>query len=176
MSIPTNDVEEKKKRLEELRVFHASTLEQLGVHPSSFIPKLSYVPPGKTDLYIGMFPSEMSKKLDLYIEFTHKENLPLDQENRTLYKLKYNPFFNEEYEKTEPNAAGNIRYLIPVSELIVVKKYGEEAKKEETAATFELPDTETDLPFNQMTIRDFAAIMLKKEVSHKAWLNKIIKG
>lgn len=174
MSISTNDIEEKKKRLEELKAFHAGTLNKLGVPLSSFIPKLSYVPPGKTEQYIAMFTSEMQKKVDLYIEFTHKENLPLDPENRTLYRLKYNAFYNEEYEKTEPGHNGAVRFLVPVSELTVIQKYGEAAAQEEVAQEFELPDNITDLPFDQMTIRDYAAIMMRKPVSHKDWLNKIV--
>ena len=37
-----------------------------------------------------------------------------------------------------------------------------------------MPDPSTDPPLNEMTIRDLAAIMLKKPVSNKKWLNDII--
>ena len=40
----------------------------------------------------------------------------------------------------------------------------------------EIMDPNIDAPLSQMTIRDLAAIMLKKPVSNKAWLNEIIKS
>lgn len=177
-------IEEKKRRVAEMKDFHKKTLEDLGVHPSSFIPKLAYIPtfpPGKTEKVVSMFASEMNKKVDLYIEFAEREAIPMDKENRTLYRLKYNAFYHEEYEKEGPDNA--LRYLIPVSELTVVKKYGAGASVSTTVAepieskkekVFDLPDNTTDLPFDQMTMRDFAAIMLKKPVSHKDWLNRLV--
>jgi hypothetical protein len=109
----------------------------------------------------------------VYIEFTSKELVPEDPE-RKLYKWRFNPHFEEEYEKTEPNPqTGHVRYLIPVEELTVVKSQ----KTEEVVQPemdLELPDPNLDQPFDQMTIRDLAAILLKKPVSHKQWLNEII--
>ena len=40
----------------------------------------------------------------------------------------------------------------------------------------ELMDPDNDAPLNQITIRDLAAIMLKKPVSQKEWLNNLIKS
>ena len=40
---------------------------------------------------------------------------------------------------------------------------------------FDLMDPNTDAPFDQLTIRDLAAILLKKPVSSKDWLNKLIQ-
>ena len=37
-----------------------------------------------------------------------------------------------------------------------------------------LPDANLDLPISDLTIRDLAAILLKKPVSTKLWLNEII--
>lgn len=176
-------IEEKKRRVAEMKDFHKKTLEDLGVHPSSFIPKLAYIPtspPGKTEQVVSMFASEMNKKVDLYIEFAEREAVPMDKENRTLYRLKYNAFYHEEYEKEGPDNA--LRYLIPISELTVVKKYGtastapEPIKDHKQEKVFDLPDNATDLPFDQMTMRDFAAIMLKKPVSHKDWLNRLVEN
>jgi len=40
----------------------------------------------------------------------------------------------------------------------------------------EIPNPDQDLPIDQMSIRDLAAILLKKPVSKKQWLNDIIKS
>lgn len=183
MSIPTVDSpEDKKENLKKLKEFHKNTMGELGVSDYSLIPKLAYRPSGKTDLHISFFYSEISKGQDVYVEFTDRNNVPEDPD-RTLYLWKFNPHFEEEYEKTEPTAGtGHVRYLVPVEELKTIKKYSPEAivnTPKETvkkpALDFSLPNPETDPPINEMTIRDLAAIMLKKPVSNKEWLNNIIK-
>ena len=35
-------------------------------------------------------------------------------------------------------------------------------------------DVSADVPYDSMTLRDFAAIQWKKPVSHKRWLNELI--
>ena len=175
------EVEDKRKKLEELKQFHMETLAELGVSTTNFIAKLAYTPTGKTETIIALFESEVSRGTDLYIEFAHRDNLPLDLKHRTLYKYIFNPHYAEEYENV---GSGAIRYLIPVSELIVVKKYNEEEEieeeikipqlKKEASKEFELPDSNTDLPIDQLTIRDLVAILKDKPVSYKPWLNDLI--
>ena len=184
MSIPTVDSpEDKKENLRKLKEFHKSTLIELGVSDYSLIPKLAYRPSGKTELHVSFFYSEISKGQDVYLEFTDRNNLPEDPD-RTLYLWKFNPHFEEEYEKTEPTlGTGHVRYLVPTDEFKVIKKYSPEAivnTQKETIhkpiSDFSLPNPETDPPFNEMTIRDLAAIMLNKPVSNKEWLNIIIRN
>ena len=86
-------------------------------------------------------------------------------------------------KKQPTEGTGHIRYLVPVEELKVIKRYSPEAMittekevKLKPALDFSLPNPETDPPFNEMTIRDLAAIMLGKPVSNKPWLNDIIKN
>ena len=73
--------------------------------------------------------------------------------------------------------------MIPVSELILIKSYTPETLEEDkykphTQApqiqTVNKTPNVTDLPFSDLTIRDFAAIILKKPVSSKQWLNDLI--
>lgn len=184
MSIPTVDSpEDKKENLKKLKEFHKNTMGELQVSDYSLIPKLAYRPSGKTELYISFFYSEISKGQDVYLEFTDRNNVPEDPD-RTLYLWKFNPHFEEEYGKTDPTpGTGHVRYLVPVEELKVIKKYSPETMinttKETTkkpALDFSLPNPETDPPINEMTIRDLAAIMLNKPVSNKEWLNNIIKN
>jgi len=184
MSIPTvSSPEDKKENLKKIKEFHKATLTDLGVSDYSLIPKLAYRPSGKTELHISFFYSEISKGQDVYLEFTDRNNVPEDPE-RTLYLWKFNPHFEEEYGKTEPTeGTGHIRYLVPVDELKVIRKYSPEASvntekevKLKPVLDFSLPNPETDPPINEMTIRDLAAIMLGKPVSNKEWLNHIIKN
>ena len=122
MSISTtNKPEDKKQKLKKLREYHQPVLNALGVPKAEFVPKMAYRPYGKTSIHIGFFANEISKGEDVYVEFTSRELEPEDPERR-LYKWRFNPHFEEEYDKTEPNErTGNPRYLVPVEELIVIK-------------------------------------------------------
>lgn len=175
----TDKPEDKREKLRKLREFHQETFNELDTPNALFIPKMAYRPYGKTDLHIGFFASEISKGEDVYVEFCSKENVPEDPLRR-LYKWRFNPHFEEEYEKTEPNGiTGNVRYLVPVDELTVVK-VAEEVKptaiKTKDISFDDLPDADTDLPFDQLTIRDLAAILLQRPVSNKKWLNQLISN
>jgi hypothetical protein len=176
MSISTSDKDDKKEKFKKLREFHQATFNEKGVPDAFFIPKMAYKPVGKQEHYVGFFPSETGRGIDLYMEFCSRDNDP-EFEDRGLYKWKYNPHFEEEYEKTEAmNGATNFRYLVPITELITVKTYTEtETEKKQTNIVFDLPDSNVDLPMDQMTMRDLAAILLKKPISKKEWLNDIIK-
>lgn len=178
MSISTTDKpEDKRDKLKKLREFHQPLLTEVGATDGLFIPKMAYRPYGKTELHIAFFASEISKGEDVYIEFASKELVPEDPE-RKLYKWRFNPHFEEEYEKTEAHPiTGHMRYLVPVDELIVIRSEKVEEKQQEEVQpeiVIELPDPNLDLGIDQMTIRDLAAILLNKPVSHKAWLNEII--
>jgi len=183
MSIPTaTSPEDKKENLKKIKEFHKATIDKLGISDYSLLPKLAYKPAGKLEVHVSFFYSEISKGQDVYLEFTDRNNVPEDPE-RTLYLWKFNPHFEEEYEKTEAASNGQHRYLVPVEELKVIKKYSPEAMintekevKLKPALDFSLPNPETDPPINEMTIRDIAAIMLGKPVSNKEWLNHIIKS
>jgi len=179
-TVPENP-EAKREKLKLLKAFHQSTLDELGVSGAFFIPKMAYIPYGKSEKFLGFFLSEINRGEDAYIEFCSKEYVPEDPE-RTLYKWKFNPHFEDEYEKTEPTAGtGHVRYLIPVQELHVVKvnKPGEtisETDSTNAQLQFDLPDPDDDLPMEQMTIRDYAAIHLGRPCSRKEFLNNIIKN
>ena len=171
MSISTIDKpEDKREKLKKLREFHQKALDKLGASDALFIPKMAYRPYGKSDLHCGFFASELQKGEDIFLEFVSKELVPEDPARR-LYKWTYNPHFAEEYDTTEPTqGTGHVRYLIPVDELTLIK-----TDEEESLNDFELPDANLDLPLDQMTIRDLAAILLKQPVSQKKWLNDLIK-
>jgi hypothetical protein len=169
----------RKEKTEELVKYHQKVFDALGISSPLYIPKCAYRPYGKDDLYMGFFKSELSKGEDIYTEYV---SIALESEDptRTLYKWSYNSFYDEEYETTDANANGHVRYLIPVSELIKIKPETEtETKSTETQGLFpdfdDLMDSDLDAPLSSLTVRDLAAILLKKPVSNKKWLNDLIK-
>lgn len=171
----TDKPEDKKERLRKLREFHQPTFDSNGVSDALFIPKMAYRPHGKTDLHIAFFASEVNKGEDVYVEFTSKDLIPEDTERR-LYRWNFNPHFQEEYETTDPHPqTGHVRYLVPVDELVLIKLAKKDLVKK-NPESFDLPDPDQDLPMDQMTIRDLAAILLKKPVSNKQWLNELINS
>ena len=136
---------------------------------------MSYLDKGKK--VISFFHSEISKGQDVFVEFTNRYNVP-EFPDRTLYRWRFNPHFEEEYEKTAEEDPTKVRYLIPIDELKVVKSYSPAAviKPAETEFEFSLPNPEKDPLISELTIRDLAAILLQKPVSNKEWLNNIIKN
>jgi hypothetical protein len=169
--------EERRERLKALKDFHQETFKSLGIADANFIPKLAYKYPGVTEKHVGFFPSEIGKGMDIYTELTSSDLLPEDPE-RTLYKWRFNPNYHEEYEALEKDST--VRYMIPVSELILVKnnapeiiidqKYKEPSKVKE----FSFSNADEDASMSDITIRDYAAIMWKKPISNKNWLNNLI--
>jgi hypothetical protein len=156
--------EERKKRIGDLRLKHQPVLDALGLPDALFFPKMAYYPRGSDEKVLSFFPSELRKGYDIYTEFVSRDYESEDAE-RTLWKWSYNPHWEEEYEKTADNQP---RYLIPVRELIKVN-----------IPTKSSPDVFNnifeDAPISEMTIRDLAAILLKKPVSEKKWLNDLVK-
>jgi hypothetical protein len=163
--------EDKKIKVANLRKLHQSTFESLGIPEALFIPKCAYRPTGKDELYISFFPSELQRGQDIYTEFV---SFAYDSEdpNRVLYKCRFNPQFEHEYERTETKA-GSPMYLVPTAELLPVHRVdtSREIKREDFSG---LMDPDKDAPLDQITIRDIVAIVYQKPYSNKEWLNKII--
>jgi len=168
--------EDRRTRTAELRKAHQEYFDINDISSAKYIGKLAYRPPGKDELFVGFFSNELRGSEDIYVEFTGK-NLEIEDPERNLYVWKYNTHWEEEYEKTDPGPSGSFRYLIPVAELIKVQKALPKVEKKAIKTTdidFELMDPDTDAPFEALTVRDLAAILLKKPVSNKQWLNKLI--
>lgn len=180
MITTTDQSEDKKENLKKLREFHKATINELGVSNFFLLGKMSYLDKGKK--VISFFQSEISKGQDIFVEFTNRFNVP-EFPDRTLYRWRFNPHFEEEYEKTAEEDPTKVRYLIPIDELKVVKSYTPAAiikpvaviQPIETDFEFSLPDPEKDPLISELTIKDLAAILLQKPVSNKEWLNNIIK-
>jgi len=168
--------EERKKRIQDLYEFQMEKFMQEGVSEPLFIPKMAYKPATKDEKHITFFASELERAeyydvpKNVYTEFISSEYIPEDAK-RTLYKWIFNPHWRTEYDVIEATESIQERYMIPVSELRIVQQAAE--LKEIKLPSLDLGPT--DEPFNMLTIRDLAAIMLKKPVSNKQWLNEIIK-
>ena len=109
---------ERKEKVAKLREEHEDYFQKSGNTNALYIPKMAYRPTGKDDLHVSFFPSELSKEKDIYTEFV---SIDYDTEDpkRTLYLIKNNPHWKEEYELIT-SSSGFERHIIPVSELKVI--------------------------------------------------------
>lgn len=161
------DPDEVHKRISELKQHHEGTFRKLD-YDVLYKPKMCYRPKGKDTQHISFFSSELKAGKDIYTEFVSRDYVSEDS-TRTLYRWKYNPSWEEAYERVTNKDGTSERYLIPVSELVVVPHV--ELARE---ISLELNNPDIDMPIDQITIRDLAAVLLKKPVSMKPWLNDII--
>lgn len=171
--------------LEEMRDYHSGLLQELGVSRLDFQMKMAFYDKQARNV-VGIFASEFKKEKGFYFELITREFEPLD-ENRTVYRIPYNPAFEEEYEMNEKGS-----YLVPLEELRMVNPSSiaisgpsalllDEPKTKSTTApkpsvTYKAPAPIEDAPYSEMTIRDFYAIQTGKPVSTKTWLNELIKS
>jgi hypothetical protein len=110
--------EERKIKIKELYTEHEKYFSTINLDKPAYIPKMAYRPTGKDDLHITFFPSELENNMDIYTEFVSIDYEPEDPK-RSLYLLKYNPHWKEEYELIVSNS-GFQRHMIPVQELIFI--------------------------------------------------------
>ncbi len=111
-----------------LMATHLPTFKKLKIVDPYFIAKSAWAPPGEP-LRLQIFPSELSRDKDIYTEFSDFQGVSEDP-THTLYKLKHNPFYKEEYileQKTTKDGKDYEVYLVPVEELVAIdKKTGKE--------------------------------------------------
>jgi len=153
----------KKEKIERLKLKHEPMFEKLGIASPNFIPKCVFGTPPV--MYI--FPSELKEGKDLYMEKVDKEYNSEDPE-RILYVWKFNPEYKKKYPQKTLSNSEDTMSIIPFSDF-------EPIVEDEFEDEFNLPNPDEDLPLSELTIRDLAAIITGKPVSHKAWLNKILK-
>ena len=110
--------QERKTKVLELKKEHEDYFQTMGIINALYIPKMAYRPSGKDELHVSFFPSELQKGRDIYTEFV---SIDYDSEDpkRTLYLLKHNAHWAEEYE-TVTSSSGFERHIVPVSELKVI--------------------------------------------------------
>lgn len=172
--------EERKKRIAELREYHQPFFDKIGESRARFIAKMLYGwPPDRCNF----FENEISNPTPLYVEWVSRGYHPED--DRRLYKYIHNPDYATEYAK-EVKDDGLVMYVVPVDKFELVKDVEYNIPKEEEEKTsepvqakleleFDLVNPDEDCPAENITLRDWAAILLKAPVSRKEWLNKLIK-
>jgi len=156
----------RKDAVAQMRKFHELTFTELNNPDAIYIPKMAHYVSGFEGLHMGFFETEINHGEDVYTEKVSKY-MESEDPSRTLYKYKNNPHFKDDYITSEPTSTGNVRYLVPLDELDII----DTSEIEE----FSLMNPDEDLPLDQLTIRDLAALLLQKPVSKKIWLNNIIK-
>jgi len=109
---------ERKAKVAKLREEHEDYFQKEGKINALYIPKMAYRPSGKDELHVSFFPSELEKGRNIYTEFV---SIDYDSEDpkRTLYLLKHNAHWAEEYEIVT-SSSGFERHIVPVSELKVI--------------------------------------------------------
>jgi len=163
---------ERKAATEALKDLHSPIFRALGIQDPAYIPKMAYQPTDLQGLHMGFFESELDHGQDVY---TEKVSMALEPEDddRTLYKWRFNPHYKTEYATSEPMSNGHVRYFIPMDEMEIITMPTE---AEIAAKEFNLIDPERDAPIDQLTCRDVAALLLKKPVSSKSWINELIES
>ena len=137
--------EERKAKVLELRTEHDNYFEKLNEKEVLYIPKMAYRPTGKDDLHISFFPSELKKSKDIYTEFVSIE-YDTEDPKRTLYLLKYNSTWLEDYELIT-GSSGFQRHMVPVSELKVINDVTDRSTPEmsnEMKEFYKVPNPETE--------------------------------
>ena len=165
MGIETDNIGPKnvltvKDKIALLRTKHEPMFKALGIDDAFYLPKTVYGTPAE----IVMFPSEFRVGKDVYTERVSRDYISEDP-SRTLYKLKFREDFNSHYPKSPFQT--DVKYHVPFSDFeeVVIKKQ---------KIDFGIPNPDEDAPFSEFMIRDLAAIMWKRPVSHKNWLNELI--
>ena len=110
--------QERKAKVKKLREEHEDYFQKVGNVNALYIPKMAYRPQGKDELHVSFFPSELQKGKNIFTEFVSIEYASEDSK-RTLYLLKHNAHWAEEYEIVT-SSSGFERHIVPVSELKVI--------------------------------------------------------
>ena len=129
---------ERKEKIAELRVEHQDYFVKNGIEDALYMPKMAFRPNGEDELHVSFFPSDLKKNVDIYTEFVSM-NYECEDPKRTLYYIKHNPFWEEEYEIHE-SRSGFQTHLIPVSELKPVKDITSKVEKDIIDLDFNIPD------------------------------------
>jgi hypothetical protein len=151
-------------RKEKERTFymqHMDAFKAIGIADPFFTIKTAFFKKGKFGRQCQFFEWELKKEEDIYMEFYDNaydgngkiiDILPMN-EDRSLFKLKYKPYFNEEYDVVEgvdSEGKPDKKYLVPVNEMVIVLSSGQEIsyalyEKRKEDAKNDLPELQKSL-------------------------------
>jgi len=174
---------DRQEAISSLKRKHEDYFRSQGISNPYFTLKYPYVPKNRDNgvMVVGMFPSEIKKGDDVYIELTDLNNIPVHA-TPVLYKLRYNPWHQEEFEMISDPSKGSSseRYLVPVSELELVSGNPDTGFSKPDPlpkpSTFIKEIECEDCHQSELTARDWACIHLATPQSNKKWLNKLIQS
>lgn len=162
--------DQRKKLVIELREEHEDYFQTIGNIDALFIPKSPYRPSGFDMLHIQFFPSELSKNKDIYTEFADN-SLVSEDPKRTLYLLKYNPNWEEDYTKGT-TGGGHEVYWVPVSILKVINDVTNRGKLIDDFADLPDPDVVKNTSDDSSLIMKLEEINQTLKALTKVILNK----
>lgn len=154
-----NNLRKEKER--EFYMQHMDTFKAIGLADPFFTIKTAFFKKGKFGKQCQFFEWELKKGEDIYIEFYENmydssgknTDIVPGMEGRPLFKLKYNPFYHEEYDVTETvDAEGKVdrKYLVSLGEMVAVLPTGQEIsyalfEKRKEEAKLEVPALQQSL-------------------------------
>ena len=149
---------ERKEKVSKLREEHQAYFDNTNNKHALYIPKMAYRPSGKDELHVSFFPSELEKGKDIYTEFVSIE-YETEDPKRTLYLIKNNPHWKEEYELIT-SSSGFERHIIPVSELKVINDVVSRKNKITTKSLNTVKNNFNDIKIpNPETERDIVDVL-----------------
>ena len=138
--------EERKASVKILFKEHEEYFTDNKINNPTYIHKMAYRPPGKDELHITFFPSELEKEKDIYTEFVSIEYESEDPK-RTLYLMSHNPKWKKDYELITSNS-GFKRHMVPVSSLKVISDVTDRNPlpefSQEEKEFYKIPNPETE--------------------------------
>lgn len=190
--------EENDRKAKEMRKAYQSYFDSIGESDALFIPKPPYFVKDSSNpdqKSVTFWESELKKERDVYIEFCNFDNDRVD-ETLTLYRWNYNPYWRDESEGYETTTvAGYPKYIVPVSELQRIGDINDWQQLVETTSvqgtlfsvTKEHPvaasavnaakeTDDLDTLITTFTMRDLLAVVYRKPMSDKIWLNSVISN
>lgn len=176
----------KKGKLEAIRDYHQELINDLKILRTDFNMKMPFYS-STGEMVVGIFASEFKKEKGFFFELVTRGLEPINNE-RTVYRVQPSETFQDEYELNEKGS-----YLVALDELRTVNPQSVAISKSSAVTSsdrfntkqavaptapevlYKAPAPMEDLPYSEMTIRDYYAIHTGKPVSVKTWLNELIK-
>jgi len=176
MTEVTDVKRQKEINTSEVKAFNNKKLSADGITGAYVVPKFRHAKKGYPEgpKYISPYGNELERK-NFYVELTDDLHKPLVTEsiNRVLYKVPYHSDYALRYERhsaDEGKPDVRSRFLVPVTDL---QKYDATDKP---SSEVEVKSSERlDVNISELTVRDFAALLHRRPVSTKEWVNKLIE-
>lgn len=182
-SSSSNEVKAENRRA--LRDYHKQTLLDMNAPETSLDGKMAFMYNGRK--VVTVFGNQMNRDQGYYFEITDNLNNPIDPK-RTLYWIRPNPNFEDEYEEQVEKNIGlgyNVpekkMYYYPLEEALPVTKGSIAAAaimkgKEVLLDQIDTTVPNEDMDFSKLTILDILAIVQCEPVSNKKFLNTKIQA